>query len=229
MSNIPERAVFWGLVNNAGIMGNIGPIEFLNKADYDQVMQVNFFGVVDMVKRFLPLLKHTKGRIVNIVSCGGILAAPNMAPYIASKFAVLGYSEALRREKYMWGIHVSSILPGYFATKFTNLDLVIENWRKQWKSLLPKIKQEYGEDYRIDLETRHKYVYNKVANGDLTLVTNAIEHALFSERPQNLYKPGFDSKILIIMETLSFAFWDRYMCHPKGVVPLVLKSECLFD
>ena len=125
----------------------------------------------------------------------------------------------------MWRIHVSSILPGYFATNITNLDLVIEKWRTQWKSLPQEIKQEYGEEYRTDLETQKEYMYYKMAKDDLTPVTNAIEHALFSERPQNLYKPGLDTKILIILETLSFSFWDRYMCHPKGVVPLAVKSK----
>ena len=111
-----------------------------------------------------------------------------------------------------------------FATNITNLDVVIENWRKQWKLLSQENKIEYGEQYKIDKETYIKYMY-KFAKDDLSPVTNAIEHALFSERPQNLYKPGLDTKILILMETLSFGFWDRYMCDPRGVVPLALKSE----
>ena len=88
--------VLWGLVNIAGIPGNGGPCEMINRDDMLEVMNINCFGMAEMVRVFLPLLKQSRGRIVNTSSAAGIIPGPGMFPYCASKFALVGYSEALR-------------------------------------------------------------------------------------------------------------------------------------
>ena len=104
-----------GLVNNAGIpLG--GPIEFLDLDRVRAQFEVNVFGVLAVTQAFLPLLRLGRGRIVNISSISGLVAAPFVSPYSASKFALEAFSDSLRLEVRRWGIHVSVVEPGAIAT-----------------------------------------------------------------------------------------------------------------
>lgn len=108
-----------GLVNNAGV-AVAGPLLHLPVADFRQQIEVNLTGVVIATQAFAPLLtaagKGASGRIVNISSVGGKNGSPFMAPYNASKFAVEGLSESLRRELMLFGVDVIVVAPGAVAT-----------------------------------------------------------------------------------------------------------------
>lgn len=68
---------FWALVNNAGIAGSVGPVDWLTRRDYEVVMSVNLYGMIDMTNACLPLLRKEKGRVVNMTSIyGRITLAP---------------------------------------------------------------------------------------------------------------------------------------------------------
>jgi NAD(P)-dependent dehydrogenase (short-subunit alcohol dehydrogenase family) len=114
-----ERLV--GLVNNAGI-AVAGPLLELPIEDFRRQIEVNLVGVVIVTKAFAPLvgtdplLKGQPGRIVTIGSVGGRSAFPFMAPYHASKFALEGVSESLRRELLVFGVDVILVGPGAVAT-----------------------------------------------------------------------------------------------------------------
>lgn len=100
------------LVNCAGQL-EVGPAEQLGPEAAERLMRVNFLGAVAAIHACLPLLR--KGRepvIVNVSSLAGRLAPPYMAAYAASKFALNGYSHALRQELRPEGIHVGLVLPG---------------------------------------------------------------------------------------------------------------------
>ena len=86
----------WGIVNNAGILGNISPIDMLTPADYHKVMQVNFQGLVNVTLTFLPVIKQAGGRIVNVSSVTGLVAFDRFSPYTASKHAIQGFSDSTR-------------------------------------------------------------------------------------------------------------------------------------
>ena len=88
--------MLWGVVNNAGIAGHSGPVEFLTKEDFKQVMEVNLYGMIDVTIAFLPMLKQTKGRIVNLTSILANIAYPILTPYCVSKYAASGFSDSLR-------------------------------------------------------------------------------------------------------------------------------------
>ena len=111
----------FGLVNNAGIAVS-GPLLDLNVDDFRQQMEVNVTGPFLVTQSFAPLLgadrslKGEPGRIVNISSVGGKQAAPFVGPYSASKFALEGMSESLRRELMLFGIDVIIIGPGAVKT-----------------------------------------------------------------------------------------------------------------
>jgi len=112
------------LVNNAGI-GAMGLFEDAEPTRIRQVMEVNFFALVEMTRLALPLLKQgTRSMIVNVSSILGHRGVPHNSAYSASKFAVQGFSEALRAELTRKGIDVLVVSPGTTETEF--FDRVIE-------------------------------------------------------------------------------------------------------
>ena len=104
------------LFNNAGV-ALCGDVEEVSLADMEWLMGINFWGVVYGVKYFLPILKRQeKAYIVNLSSVFGMIAPPGEAAYSASKFAVRGFTEALRHELKGTGVQVSSVHPGGIRT-----------------------------------------------------------------------------------------------------------------
>lgn len=104
------------IVNNAGVSVS-QTIAELNFEDFEWLMNINFWGVVHGTKAFLPhLLKNNSGHIVNISSIFGIIALPSQGAYNASKFAVRGFTEALRQELGPSNIGVSCVHPGGIKT-----------------------------------------------------------------------------------------------------------------
>lgn len=110
-----------GLVNNAGVVV-AGPLLELPVEEFRRQIEINLVGVVITTKAFAPLLgidpqlTGPRGRIVNISSVGGRNGVPFLAPYNASKFAIEGLSESLRRELLIFGINVIVVGPGAVAT-----------------------------------------------------------------------------------------------------------------
>jgi NAD(P)-dependent dehydrogenase (short-subunit alcohol dehydrogenase family) len=110
-----------GLVNNAGIAVP-GPLAYLPLERLRLQLEVNLFGLHTVTQAFLPLLGTESdlvgqpGRIVNISSVSGKLAAPFLGAYAASKFGLEGYSDVLRREMMLFGIKVIVIEPGAVVT-----------------------------------------------------------------------------------------------------------------
>jgi NAD(P)-dependent dehydrogenase (short-subunit alcohol dehydrogenase family) len=104
------------LVNNAGVALGGAFLE-VAESDFDWLLGINFWGVVQMTRAFLPLLqKSEEARLVNISSLFGLIAPPGQTAYSASKFAVRGFSEALRHELAETRIGVTVVHPGGVAT-----------------------------------------------------------------------------------------------------------------
>ena len=104
------------LFNNAGVAVG-GTFEQVSEEDFEWLFEINFWGVVRMTRAFLPLLRASKdARIVNLSSVFGLVAPPEQVAYAASKFAVRGFSEALRHELEGSGVGVTVVHPGGVAT-----------------------------------------------------------------------------------------------------------------
>ena len=104
------------LINNAGVI-EVGPAETMSIADYEEAMDINFWGMVYPTLRILPSMRERgAGRIVNITSVGGKIGIPHLLPYSASKFAALGFSQGLRAEVAPDGIAVTTVIPGLMRT-----------------------------------------------------------------------------------------------------------------
>lgn len=109
------------LFNNAG-MGRIKWLEELNpEADIATQLQLNLLGAILTARAVLPtMIAQRSGHIINMASMAGMIATPTYSVYAATKFGLRGFSQALRREVGVWGIHVSTIYPGGVATEFAS-------------------------------------------------------------------------------------------------------------
>ena len=110
------------IINNAGV--NLSAkAQDTNIKDFEWLMDINFWGVVHGCQAFLPeLIKSGDGHIVNISSMFGLISVPKQAAYNAAKFAVRGYTEALRQELIIdkQPVQVSCVHPGFIATNIAN-------------------------------------------------------------------------------------------------------------
>ena len=109
-----------GLLNIAGIIQKFVKINDLDYADIEKVMNVNFFGLVNMTKTFLPhLLKRPEAHIVNVASMGSFVPVPGQSIYGASKAAVKLFTEGLHSELKSTNVGVTVVFPGAIATNIT--------------------------------------------------------------------------------------------------------------
>ena len=103
-------------VNNAGY-GHFGMVEELNEDDLRAQMETNFFGAIWVTQAVLPLMRAQRsGRILQVTSEGGVRAFPGIGAYHASKWALEGLSESLAQEVAAFGIHITNVEPGPYAT-----------------------------------------------------------------------------------------------------------------
>jgi NAD(P)-dependent dehydrogenase (short-subunit alcohol dehydrogenase family) len=104
------------LINNAGII-EVGPLKHMTREDFERAMQLHFWAPYELVSQIVPEMRtRGGGRIVNISSIGGKVAVPHLAPYSASKFALTGFSDAVRAELARDKIHVTTVAPGMMRT-----------------------------------------------------------------------------------------------------------------
>ena len=89
-------AELWGLVNNAGIMAMIAPVEFHQRSDFEKTLAVNLIGTMMVTISFLPLLRKSKGRVVNMASIVTLVPMPNICAYNVSKSGIESFSDSLR-------------------------------------------------------------------------------------------------------------------------------------
>nr|XP_020669245.1 estradiol 17-beta-dehydrogenase 2 [Pogona vitticeps] len=210
----------WGVINNAGIMGYTADGELLPMHSYKQCMEVNFFGPVELSKTFLPLLRKSKGRLINISSMAGGIPMPRFAAYGASKAALTMFSGVMRQELSKWGIKVATVHPSAFRTGIYGTP---ELWNKEEQKLLdglsPEVMKDYGEDYIHSLKMFLTHIPS-ISSSDFSPVLCDVLHALLAERPHGLYTPGKNAyKYLLMFCYFPLWFYDfcmgRIMASPS--------------
>ncbi|XP_009816199.1 17-beta-hydroxysteroid dehydrogenase type 2 [Gavia stellata] len=223
-----QNTGLWGVVNNAGILGFPADGELLPMSTYRQCMEVNFFGAVEVSKTFLPLLRKSQGRLVNMSSMAGGIPLPRYAAYGASKAALSMFSGVMRQELSKWGIKVAAIHPSGFRTGIQGTS---DLWDKQEKELVENLpadtRQDYGEDYLLRLKS---YLLHMPAycDADLSPVLSAILHALLAKRPHGLYTPGKGAYMpLCIFCYFPFWFYDFFISKMLSTesVPRALRTS----
>lgn len=233
--NSYQGGKLWAIVNNAGIVIP-GYLDYLTVADFRKVMEVNFFGAINITQLCLPFLKESRGRIINISSTCGLVALPGNGPYNASKFALRAFSDTLRRELAVWGIKVVLIIPGVMRTPINEKYLKILQDRFELAS--QDIRQAYGEVYpqKILLATAARI--RKMAQ-DPRIAVNTIIHAVTSRRPKDLYLPGWDAKLFYHLHKRPPWFGDKFVnlsgrerpaaMHQRGTKIIEYSQLCDMD
>src|SRR3954471_9516613 len=165
-----------GIVNNAGI-GIGGPLEALDLDDFRRTIEVNTTSQLAVTKAFLPLLRKSKGRIVNMASIGGRVAQPFAGPYVASKFALEAVTDVLRVELLEWGVDVIAIEPGTISTP------IWEKSSREAEDVLAKLTPEQCDLYGKRLAKMTKVLERQTKRGaPPEKVADAVEKALTASR-----------------------------------------------
>ncbi|MGW7489002.1 SDR family oxidoreductase [Streptomyces sp. NPDC054786] len=192
-----DGAGLHGLVNNAGICVS-APLECVPLDDLRAELEVNLIGTVAVTQAFLPLLRtrpattppgNPAGRIVNISSGIGRVAAPFLGPYAASQFAKEGMSDALRRELAPRSVSVSVVEPGAVMTPIWSK--VAEGARR----VLDAVPAEVADSYRVRFE---QFVALNQGRAEASRtrpedIARAIGHAMTACRPRTRYRVGPDA------------------------------------
>ncbi|XP_046569854.1 retinol dehydrogenase 7-like isoform X2 [Haliotis rubra] len=192
---LPSNKGLWAVVNNAGISGAVGQIEWLNRTDYERCLSVNLYGVIDVTKIFLPLVRRGKGRVVNISSMVGRTAAAH-ATYVVSKYGIEGFTDCLRREVLKQGISVHLLEPGYFKTEIVNIDTIKRSVRDSFNQADPEVQQYYGSEYVQKMNSRIEVMMGHLDFQKTDLVVDAYTHAITAMFPRLRYLVGYDCKYI---------------------------------
>ena len=203
----------FGLVNNAGI-AVAGPLLYLDVDELRRQLEVNVTGQFIVTQAFAPLLaEHVSeqkraGRIVMISSVGGRNASPFVGPYNASKFALEGLSESLRRELMLLGIDVIVVAPGAVATPI---------WDKAEQV---DVSRYANTPYATQLNAVRDHM---LANGRKGLKPErlglAVWHALTTPKPKTRYVVTPDAFQNFLVNTLPKRMVDRMIASRLGLLP----------
>jgi len=191
---IPSDKGLWGLVNNAGVL-HLLPLEWTPLDVFKHTADVNLWGMIDVTKTFLPLVKKARGRIVNFSSAAGRLSCIFYGAYSISKYGVEAFSDALRREMYPWGIKVSIMEPGGFQTGITEPRTMEKQMRQGWVELSDGMKKEYGKEY---LEKWISFITSSSCSPHTCKVVDAVVEALTSQTPRDRYLVGLDARFFLV-------------------------------
>lgn len=191
------------LVNNAGLSVN-GPLELLAVRQIESLMDVNVVGLMAVTKALLPLLRRSRGRIVNISSGHGLLAIPDKSAYAASKFAVQAISDALRVELMPFGVAVSCLAVGKVETAV--LDKILAEREAMVRDADPEVVELYRPLWEFfDREVKDLPGIPAVEVGKV------VATALTTARPKPHYLVGPGARKMKVLARLPVRLRDRML------------------
>jgi NAD(P)-dependent dehydrogenase (short-subunit alcohol dehydrogenase family) len=166
------------VVNNAGIAFT-GDVEAMSFENIERIMDVDFWGVVNGTKAFLPhLIASGEGHLVNISSLFGLLSMPGQSAYNAAKFAVRGFTESLRQEMIIAGhpVQVTCVHPGGIKTNIVRNSSAVEG---------------------VDAVALAEFFDAKLAKTSAESAAKTITRAVIGNRPRSVV--GLDAKVLDLL------------------------------
>ncbi|MBO0143378.1 SDR family NAD(P)-dependent oxidoreductase [Agrobacterium sp. Ap1] len=168
------------LINNAGI-GFFGAIEETADADARRLFDVNFFGVANTIHSVLPHMRARRsGTIVNLTSIGGLVGYTGVGYYCATKFAVEGLSDTLRKEVAQLGINVMTVEPSAFRTEWAGSSNEVSASIDDYEATAGEARRAY-----------HASVGKQA--GDPARAAKAIREAVLAEQPPHHLPLGNDA------------------------------------
>jgi len=201
-----------GLVNNAGV-AVAGPLELLPIERLRMQLEVNVLGQIAITQPMIPLLRSGRGRIVNIGSFSGRVAAPYVGPYAASKHALEALTDSLRVELRSWGIAVSIVEPGDVKTP------IWQKSRAAADELAETMPSGGRELYGPDIEAMRRST-DRMARAAMPVerVVRAVVHALCARRPRTRYPVGTQTRLAFAaFKFLPDRIRDRVICRALGL------------
>lgn len=198
------QRVFWALVANAGISSS-GLLEWMTMETVLGLFNVNVFGVLRVIKKFLPLLKKSGGRVVAVASPLGRFTLPMIGPYCMSKHAVVSMMDAFRREFHNKTVDFITVEPSAYRTPIfklgsASIDLAMEEFKKQ----SPEVTSDYShEDFEYWMMALEKG-FESVLRDDPEEAVDVLERAVLETYPQALYRSplGRDAPSMLLMQSV---------------------------
>ncbi|CAD5114425.1 DgyrCDS3558 [Dimorphilus gyrociliatus] len=210
---IKSSKELWALVNNAGL-NFLGEVEWTPLQLFEKVLNVNMYGTIRMSKAFLPFLRKSQGRLINVTSVKGRLSYPANGPYTMSKHAITTFTDQLRMELKPFNVKVILAEPGNFGG---STGMLLNNEREReleimWESSSDDVKETYGKEYIFHYL---KAIKNSIptANKDLNLVSMDILKALTAVHPYVRYTTG---------GSCFFYDYDKLLMNVSPYLPTVL-------
>ncbi|WP_428409487.1 SDR family oxidoreductase [Hyphococcus sp.] len=202
-----DGAPLYGLVNNAGASA-MGPVEKLPLSEWRATFETNVFGLVAVTQAVLPQMREAgRGRIVNIGSLTGRIASPFQGAYAATKHAVEGLSDSLRRELVPYGVKVSVVRPGAINTPFGAHEAEMLATYEADESYGDQVKA-----FKAWFSKQHPNAPSPV------VVAEAVHHALTAEAPHSRYTAPFKmTYALALRNALPSAVTDRILERVNGL------------
>ncbi|XP_077493313.1 retinol dehydrogenase 7-like [Amblyomma americanum] len=178
--------VLWAVVANAGVASH-GLLEWESMASIRNVFDVNVFGVVSVAKKFLPLLRKSRGRVVLVSSVLGRGTVPAGVSYCMSKHAVISLADGLRRECLGKGVDVSTIEPTAYRTRIVadvgSLEVIQDDLGK----LPPEVLEDYGEQEILEWMKTAEILFKCMSRQDPNEVVDQMVRAIRESEPKPYY------------------------------------------
>lgn len=194
------------LINNAGL-GMAGPIESTSDEEARTIFDTNVFGVLNTCRAAAPLLRESRGTIINITSIGGVFGLPYRGIYCASKFAVEGISEVLSIELNPHGVKVVIVEPGDFKTNINTNRLNAAHINKEVYPQFDEVLEQIHD------EVKHAQ--------DPELIGRAVERIINSANPKLRYRvaPTVQRLSVLLNRILSGRLFERLIARHYGIRP----------
>ncbi|XP_060069077.1 D-beta-hydroxybutyrate dehydrogenase, mitochondrial-like [Ylistrum balloti] len=184
----------WAIVNNAGI-NFPADVELATVDQYKKCAEVNLYGMIRIIRGFLPMIRKSKGRIVNLSSVKGRYSWPGDSVYIVTKHAIETMSDSLRLEMKKFEVNVSVVEPGQYdgATSITG-EKQVKRIKKEvdymWEQASEDVRQTYGRPYFDAIYQEMEKESRKDRTMSADKVMNAIEDAIIAATPKARYLIG---------------------------------------
>jgi NAD(P)-dependent dehydrogenase (short-subunit alcohol dehydrogenase family) len=199
------------LINNAGVLIT-GAAEETTLEQTKDLFETNFFGALRTINAVLPVMRQQgEGRIINVASMAGRIGVPGEAAYSASKFALVGYSEALRHEVAPFGIHVSLVEPGFFQTNMEHATVHAEKTLGDYKAI------------RSALETAIKHNFEK--GSDPKEVATLVAQMIQTPKPRLHYLVGGGTRIAQLKNFMPEAMFETGLKRNFGLDKISSQSK----
>ena len=208
--SLGQEAGLVGLINTAGIALS-GPLEFLPLESLRRIFEVNVIGQVSVIQAFLPLLRRSQGRIVNLGSGSGIMALPFVGGYSASKFALRALNDSLRRELRPWRIAVILVDLGFIGTGLKEKSLA--EAKETLEGLPPDAKDLYARPFSAGIKFMTR-AFEEATPAES--VAELIFKALREKRPKSRYGIGAHIRKASLAKFMPAGWTDRLVWRLLG-------------